>query len=221
MHMTAKAIRLWLVFALVTTAVLGVVAPAHGASKRAACEPRGSVTIQANAEARLFRRGNTIFACGFRKGKVMRYGSDISKGCRDVELGCDGTYRYVLNGHFVAYVFAVATRNSIDAYVVVADLRRARARIVWHGGDLGALPPSQLTVTDLVVSRSGALAWVARSSTEGVVATRQEVHVADARGERLVDPGPNVVIGTLALSSGGVVYWKNGDEVRSALLGSG
>jgi hypothetical protein len=53
------------------------------------------------------------------------------------------------------------------------------------------------------------------------VGSRQEVHVADARGERLVDPGPDVVVGTLALSSGGVVYWKNGDEVRSALLGSG
>jgi hypothetical protein len=139
-----------LAVALVTTAVLGAVAPAHAASKRAACEPRGSVTIQANAEARLFRRGNTIFACGFRKGKVMRYGPDISKGCRDVELGCYGAYRYVLNGHLVAYVFADVTRDSIDAYVMVADLRRARAHVVWHGGDVGALPPSPLTVTDLV-----------------------------------------------------------------------
>jgi hypothetical protein len=208
--------------AVTAACVVGVSAHAEGkTATRAPCELKSAVTIQANAEVRLFRRKGVVYACSYRTRKLMKFGDDIAGGCRDDVKGCVGVYNYVLAGRNVAYVVSDITRDSQESFVQVADVRRGRARTVWHGGDLAALPPAQVGVSDLVLRADGAVAWITRTGVQGVQGTRQEVHLANASGERTADPGPNVEIGSLALSAAGTVFWKNGTDLRSATFDYG
>ena len=101
--------------------------------------------------------------------------------------------------------------------IIVRNLRTGR---ILHKLPTGAAIVREWTgvgpTTEIVVSASGDVAWIARvADAQGLHG--YEVHVADKAGSRLLATGSNIAPNSLALA-GNTLYWTQGGQPSSAPL---
>ncbi len=158
------------------TLVLGAVAAAPAQAAPRLCEQRAGRTLAATNVGRVFRDTS---------GK----GEAVLRGCRNgsrttLRLAVDGD---CMNGGDVGPIaatgrYVAVTRISCDlvsgsSTIVLFDLRTMRDIIgatAFTGGSVN-LDESSVTVSELALSRTGALAWVGQLSGSGV--RRAELHL--------------------------------------------
>jgi hypothetical protein len=116
-------------------------------------------------------------------------------------------------------VAAAVTRCGVDTGQAEVEIVRlpSGSRLYSHLAIGNPGPESFATVTGLVLSGRGAVAWIARSSSILSHRASIEVHAGDAQGTRRLDSGPQVEEGSLRLS-GDTVSWRHGSIRRSARL---
>jgi hypothetical protein len=187
---------------------------AHGAGaaakKHGKCSMPGSKTLAADSRGRVFAKYNSdeeqyVYACLYRSGRRFPIGQNPHDDFVSIDL-------LALASPFVAY--GETWRSSHGSYESVErlDLRSGRIRLLaessTEGGDGG--------VDQLVATQRGAAAWLVYVEDASAVL---RVEKLDAAGHAVLDPGPGVEAGSLAVTrSGRRVYWSNGGQPRSAAL---
>jgi len=185
-----------------------VVAPAH-AAKRHTCKARGSETVRADEGGRVYTREHprtgyeTHYACSYRSGTHW-----------DMNQDDDNVTAITLASPYVAFL-----RYNVDSHIAssdlyVLDMRTGRERFL---AEFRREPddPAGEDFGQAVLSRSGAVAWTTVRVGDG--ATR--LSKRDRDGRAVLDPGPGVDAGSLALSpSGRRLYWSNAGEPRTSRL---
>jgi hypothetical protein len=166
------------------------------ASTRATCEFRGMRTVAANREAVLLKDRAGYAGCLRSSGRRVFLAE--FEGDRPPNVG-------VLNGHFAASNGRSCNRY-YDTCSSLLEVRNLRTR---HSV---ALLTGVSTVTDIVLRSNGSVAAIATDA-----AGTPQVWAIDRLGKRVLDPGPDVQPGTLALA-GGKVYWMRGQTPVAADL---
>lgn len=187
---------------------LAAASPADAREQSRKCYPRGYSGIAASTRVRVFYGENVdgdyrYYACDLLTGRRTR----IAEGTfRDSDTLRD--FRFA--GRVLAFQHAdcdfTLNPTPCPAAVETLDVQTRGARSGTVGG----------TVTDLVVQRNGAAAWI--ESRQGTVPTRAVMRLgADGKTSELA-AGPTVESGSLALAQDGTVYWREAELPRSAPL---
>jgi hypothetical protein len=188
--------------AIAATALVAVSADAPARSRtRPPCKTAGR-TIAADEQARVYRTsetdtGDKVFACLLKPKRTVYLGA--------FDFEALGIRLVSLNGPSVGYEKVDCQHADCTGAIKVRNLRTGVLR-------RSIMPPHSLVADRVLASRSGAVAWT-RRTRPGVV----EVRALGARGERLLDSGPDVAPDSLALA-GSTVYWKRGGQAYSASL---
>jgi hypothetical protein len=203
----------WLAGYLAVFALVAALAPGGAAEARRqppSCAKKAGKTLRASREVRVFQKGRQVYGCLRRGRRVMRLGG------WSLPYGSDEIRNITLRGRFGAF----SLRRS-GLRVRVVDLRRRR---VVHDakGFFGSIPFGFLT--DIKLTRGGAVGWVARADPIDVLLNPYamptdflpsfEVGKADRDGPTLLDSGHFIVGGSLRLS-GSTLSWVNG-HIRHA-----
>jgi len=146
-----------------------------------------------------------VLGCAYGKHAVRRLGPAYEPPAA-IGSGA-GNLRYTLVGTIVAYESVLA-----EWLVVVRDLRSGK--LVHSVPAVTTHPSSPGSVSQIVVKRDGAAAWLA--VVEGTAAPRYQLRAVDRAGSRLLASGASIE--SLALV-GGTVYWVQDGRSRSARLG--
>ena len=125
-------------------------------------------------------------------------------------------------GRFVAYVRDQRYRGEQRLNVFVFDaFARRDTGFTYAAYDSPYGPPTPSSVEALVLSRTGAFAFVVRhpdeQSDEGYLRVPVGLRAFDSGGRRLLDKGEGIDPASLRLE-GGLVHWMNAGEPRSAPL---
>lgn len=200
-------------------------------AERTKCTARNAHTILKTETAR-------IFSTPFGDGDARVYGCLYSKNRRYLlgeDSDCDPgpvVSRLVLRGRYVAFVQTFCNIDQSDDYVMVVDLRNGRGK--WRAiASTGQAPDaaSSTLVTDLVLSPTGSVAWIADwdansgSSTPHPNDDRQvrKLEPGAPEGGMLLDSGLTIEPRSLGMgsrTSGGYswIYWTKGDSPFAAKL---
>ena len=188
-------------------------------------------TVIATGSVRIFTTtlGNTaerVYGCLYSKNR--RYFLGIEGDC-DPGPAID---QLRVSGRYVAYVQSFCNIDASDDYVVVQDLRTGRIkwRAIAATGQRGDSEPSTL-VGDLVLSRTGSVAWIADwdansgSSTPDPNDDRQvrKLEPGAPAGGTLLDAGLGIEQGSLGIgsrTSAGYswIYWTKDGSPAAAKL---
>ena len=196
-------------------AVAALAMPATATAQRSsarACTPAGSKTIAANASIRVFyrRRGTRPFVCGYRRGRQY--------ALPQFEPGGDRYGPVALNGRWAAIGHYPTCGVCIDEDSFVRVINPVAGRTLSWRLDFDD-DGKAVRVTDVVVSRRGAAAWIRRDlKTPADVQVQKGEPAADEPA--LLDSGPGIERGSLALA-GTTLYWTNAGVAKSARLGAG
>lgn len=201
-----------LITLLVVIAAVAALAPPPAqaaASKR--CYPRGSDGIATSTRVRVFvvtdpeyEARYVFYACALRSGRRFELGdgytdTNISFGLRGVRI----------SGLTVGFqAFGCVSGPTCGSYVATLDLRTGRR--------LQSPNEGERQLTDLVVSRDGAAAWIDRATQAGPARVRR----LDAQGTTTLDSSPGVEPGSLALARDNRIYWTGEGRARSDSLGA-
>lgn len=177
----------------------------------ARCGPAGAATLAASSEARIYRQGQSVYACAPGHGAPYRIGS-AGTCLNSTRIGVASAA-----GTLAAYA---ATRCGIDTgstTIVVLDIasRHKLAGLDSYAGR--AAPESYADVGSIVADRSGHAAWIV--SEGSIVAHKKTIEVV----RRLRDGGQVVASGsTIALASlrlrGSTISWTAGAARHTAPL---
>ncbi len=178
----------------------------------ARCAVAGSKTVAASARIRVFK------AVSKRDDLPSFYGCLYSRNNRirlSVETDGTSTFRMrllTLAGTYVAFAESQTSDEIGDRpdQVIAVNLATGARRTIRTGPNVAAQPPLP-RVSDLVLTRSGSLAWIV--ALEG----RNEVHRRDigASADTVLDSGPEVQEGSLGLARS-LIYWTKGGLAASA-----
>jgi hypothetical protein len=194
--------------------VAALVWPADSSAGRAApCSKPHSRTIAESGQVRVYRAGVHVDACSKTTG-------------RRVVLGIAADYVDVYDvalvqiaGPWVAAVQDCYCRSYHAqglAEIHVVDTRVGAVAVHRVGAS------RQRAVTDLVLDGGGRVAWISADyggPPAGPTFTGLRVERADGRSIAELDAGEDIAPFSLALSSGGALYWQRGTGVYSAPLG--
>jgi hypothetical protein len=222
-------VRLALPLVTLGAALLALLAaaPAAGAREVGGCRVPDSATVQA-VGGRLVvwttTRVDPVWEDEFTRVVACRRASGARVLVTEtlVELQwSERPYAFRVAGDHVAWAQAETGRR-FGLLVNVFDARRRRKEhsyvATWHptaGGELSR-------IESLVLTRSGAVAWVIRHVHEfqyqpGTPRVPVGVRALDGDGSRLLDKGEGIDPSSLHLE-GGLVRWTNAGEARSAPL---
>jgi hypothetical protein len=178
--------------------------PAPRSIRSRDCAARGQ-TVVANRFVRVFRINHPVVGSRvYHVCDLRRHRSRLL----DRDDDGDGLQRVALAGRRVAYEYAVCDdpeSGGCEHGMYRSDIRRRRPALVTR------VAADADMATDLVITRTGAMAWIV-----GVLATGRQL-VADGAGVRTLETGDALEAGSLAVA-GRRVYWTSGGEARSALL---
>ena len=202
-----------------TVLLLGAVVPAvlappatAGTARAAACSPRGSKAVAANAQARVYtrpgRRDDNLFGCLLSVGRPVALGKELGADLQGIEV-------VQLAGRYVAVTVSDCGLNCGEA-VNVYDLR-SRRKTVDEPAVAAPQALDETDVTDLELSERGAVAWIGQTDEEDDPRLFRYVYAVDKGGKRRLDGGLDVAAESLALS-GRFVYWSKGDTPFAAAL---
>lgn len=188
----------------VAAAIVGVGAERADAvlSVRGSCDRSKGTTVVQNQQVRVFRLAGSVWACA--SGRNRWYA--IHAGACFPESAC-GVRRVAIGGRFVAYSTFYYGEDVTSRSVEVLNPRAGR---LYSGVALDGTQPTSDdgAVSELVVSTTGQVAWVYRTSGSAPVS---EVHV----GASIVDRSAGVLPGSLAIA-GDTAYWMRDGTVQSA-----
>jgi hypothetical protein len=202
-------------FVLLPALLLAVAAfPSHAAAAKR-CALKNSKTVAQNDRVRVFTRR-------INDDDIRWYGCLFSRNRRfvltDVWPGWAEVVDSDVAGRFVALVEFTSNSHYLYDHVRRFDLRTgASTTLGCSGGDYDD-PNPRSEISHVVVTGRGAVAWEQHVPQQG--SDPRYVVAYDTRGRRIVDPGPLVDPGSLAVDSG-VLTWRNAEEQRSDPLGSG
>ena len=201
-----------LIGAVTALAILALTAgTADATHSRGKCKARGE-TIAKNDTGRVYEREEeaevrTLWGCTWERNRP--FVMDVAEG--DGFVTSESYDNVILRGRFVAWTFVhedISCKADCppgydpdSAELRVANLRTRRIRTV--PGELGE-------GTALVVTRTGAIAWIQPGSPVSVRAD-------DADGSRVLYAGDDIHGGSLSLS-GSTVAWVAGGQPMSAVL---
>lgn len=201
---------------LVAAGCIAIAATANGSSAaRPKCEQASGKTLVANERVRAFARGERLYVCSAGSRRMFMLG-DYLNVCES-SSGCSGVGVPALAGRYVAYVQVEQTRDAATSAIYVLDTKRARERRVWREGSLESR--ESVSLGGLVVTRLGAVAWIAVRRPTGVAGSdTRRVFKSDVGASReVLDEGQGIEIASLALSgSERTIYWANSGLPRSA-----
>lgn len=198
---------------LLVMAALAFAGGAAGASGHRPCPPPGARVIARDKAVRVYEAGTgpnqSVTACLTRNGQRMtliaarRPGGGFLRG---------GIIRIAFSGAIVAYEENQHGVDSGSDSITVVDV--AARRVIRDVSDVGRYVDAgiifSLAVTDMVVSPSGAVAWIAAEGRHRELAVRR-VRLAPASGpERTLDEGPDIAAEPLKLSAGVLSWWHVG-----------
>jgi hypothetical protein len=157
-----------------------------------------------------------VYVCGYRTGRTRRLDRQVSPQCSSLE-GCEGTTQVALAGRYVAYDAFASDRNGATSALLVFDVVRRRPSVRWISPEPTPEQPVRTTITDLVLTSRAELAWITTSSNRAQPPGEATQVLADTDGtNRVLDEGPSVDAGSLAMSAIARVYWTNGGQARSS-----
>lgn len=177
----------------------------------AVCGPATATTLAADARARVYATGGQVYGCAAAVKRRSLLGSQAS--ClRAARVG-----PLALAGMHVAYGLQ---RCGVDTGRATITVRRLDTGRVLSDRPATTSPvgvESYVSVTAIVVSAHGGVAWITRFGS--IVGHRRgtEVHLADAHGERMLDSGSGIAAGSLTLK-GTQLRWRDGARWRTARL---
>jgi hypothetical protein len=159
--------------------------------------------------SRLIGRPSTsVYGCLLRGGRPVALSSGV------LTRGRVGPVK--LAGGAVAYASTVMGVDTASSAVRVLNLRDRRLVHDLPATSGPRRPESFTSVTALVVTRAGAVAWIGQSSGIGRRPTF-EVHRADRSGTALLDSGAAIEPASLR-RSGHLVSWRDRGRSSSARL---
>jgi hypothetical protein len=208
MAVTIPRLTTGLAAATAATVLLATASPASGSGT---CSARGSTTVATNSSARIYLAREDSFGIRFLMGCLRSTSRTSNLGLGDDFFrGRDGLVR--LAGPVVA---TAANDGGSFSTVVVTDLARRRR---LHSVDIENLPNhDQPIVTDLVVRRTGAAAWIITNVNGYAAPAGSEVDVFRAHGERTLEADNGIVPHSLRLS-GTTLRWRNASRTRTSTL---
>ena len=196
----------------------GATTPAAAGSSPSRCASAGSKTVAVTTQARVYSKRGVIYGCAYRSGKALRLGRDVSRRCPALE-GCQGLTRVAVSGRRVAYDSFASDRDGARTAIIVVDLLRRRPAVRWVSPEPTPQQPVRTKVSDLAVTGTGRLAWIATSTNRGgEPGTLSEVYLDRGTGETVVDSGPAIEAGSLAVASNLRVFWINAGQPKTATL---
>ena len=197
-----------------------LVSPTSGRTTRKRCDS-GRV-VAANRHIKVVRQGpaNTVtalYACHRRGRRTLKMGEIYSSGLSDAY-----TAHIRLNGRYLAYGYAESDhygRAVFDVYVWNSESGKLR----WY--QTGLIPPARHDsgsegvgpVTDIVLSRTGHVAWIVRNDYTPYYERHYEVWAQRGRLPDLLDSDPHVVPDSLKLV-GRRIQWRHGETLRADKL---
>lgn len=217
--------RLALVAATAALAALAAPLSTAEAKKRPSCKPRHSRTVEVNKAMRVYRiarktkggeKVTRTYACRLKTRRRFRL-SSLTTDADGLDTGTSAV-KLQLRGRYLAYALQdvdfLRSKTGVAPApgdkVVRLDITRKSAKKM-----LGQTPTDS-TVTDLALTGRGTVAWIFRSDVPPPPASFT-VTLADKAGTRALASGPDVVPGSLAISST-FVYWRRAATAFSAKL---
>jgi hypothetical protein len=204
--------------AIVSTATLaGGASPAAAAAAAAAkvtCSTKGT-TLAAAASARVFvaKSGATrrVYGCSTSARKLRTLGPADGEGVV--------TRTLTVNGPRVAYTLRSCGETGCQQSVLVRDLKTNTS----VSAALSAPGDVEQEVTDILLSRTGTVAWISEERSEAGAATARYVSTrkpGSFTGIPVVPlaTGLDIVAGSLALA-GNTLYWTQAAVARAAAIG--
>jgi hypothetical protein len=216
-----------------------VASPSADAAKRLPCSKKGSRTVAQTARARVIEvrskehEGYDVLGCLHRLDRFVFLGFN-DRGFDEPEPEIVEQVR--LKGSLVGYGRSSFTKRDEEYEIYVTDLSTGRARrsfpSAWRGQqakDICARTSSSCYgdgwPTDLVLKANGAVAWIVEThyATEdrpscGSKSPCFHVYKASAKSKmKLIDGGATIDPESL-VRSGSKIYWRNGEQIRSAGL---
>jgi len=201
--------------------------PEAGASQRARCSEKGSVTFARSSTTRIFASsGSEVFGCLYRRGVPVPLDifDDVSPGLNHISLA----------GPYVGYETTSSSSSGSSSGIRVFNLRtgrreRALTRTL-SGGFVGGPSPGESSdfLRDLTVTPRGRVAWIdevvpyVRCPTPlpSTCAERQrtEVRLLGPDGYRVLDSGTGIAPTSLH-RRGTRIYWRRDGQRRSTRVG--
>jgi hypothetical protein len=195
---------------LAALAAVGIAATADGASS--SCNPAGSVTVARSADGRLFTsRSGALYGCLFAAPRPLF----LASGTLPV-----GTPR--TRGPFAAFVRPAhhdgATDEDVRATLYSIGLCRRDARRFKYVAPAGEATLGKNPVSDLVLSRYGDVAWIARPAhAGGFYAVMKLDATTNPRAPRVLAFSRDVSPRSLRIS-GTRISWREGGRPVSGRL---
>jgi hypothetical protein len=176
------------------------------------CGPAGQRTLAADRRARLFVSGSHVFGCA--RGGATPYDLGRATTC----LGGALVGPFALSGVRVAFALKTCGVDTGRSAVLVRRLDTGKLLAQRPATTSGLGAESYVTVSAIVLGRSGSYAWITEAAS--IVSHRRAVQVqaAGPGGARILDAGAAIRPRSLRLS-GTVLRWRYGGQIRSARLG--
>jgi hypothetical protein len=201
-----------LIIVAVAALALAGVSPQAQPAKRPPCSHKGSRTILASEQARIYEVTRNQAALTWLRGCLYRTNRRVLLARSDLDGVSEQIESLRLTGRFAAFgATGSAKADTLGSAVRVVDLRRGRRRY--------AAPPqrSPFRTFDLELKRNGSVAWIA-GPHPGYAARPFQVFKTDASGRQvMLASGEDIEPHSLALS-GSHLYWTQGGAPFSALL---
>jgi hypothetical protein len=175
------------------------------------CGPSADHTVARSSQARVYAAGHSLYGCTGGANHPILLGS--TTGCiRGASVG-----EVAVAGRLAAYAVRRCGVDTSSSQVVVrrlTDGRQLSARDAFHGQPG---PESFQSVSAVVVSASGAAAWIVSSSSIATHKHSSEVVAATAGSLRVLDSGTGTAFGSLRLSHGTLSWTRDGVRHTAAL----
>jgi hypothetical protein len=199
-----------------TALTLATAGAAEAAKRPTGCHPRAAKTVIQNRNVRVFWVHDRLYACrsGVRRALLL---ARVHEGCPgESSQGCDDVGNVRLAGRFVAVHRYEWHPGGSSASVDLVDTAKRKRVRRWSTPSADELFGE---VTDMELSSRGVAAFIARTAHSAPGADwTYEVRTLGAQDDAVLDSGPDVEQGSLALARDGTLYWTRAGRVRSAAL---
>jgi hypothetical protein len=176
------------------------------------CGPGSARTLASSRLARVYQLNGSVYGCADPAGKAYRLGT--ASTC----IGSPRVDHVAVSGKLAAYGRELCGVDTGRTELVVRRLTDGKPLLSEPAitGVLGV--ESYEAIGSLALRSDGSVAWIATGhSIVGNGSPRTEVHSADQGGQKLLDSGATIVLGSLQLH-GSTLTWKHGGSTRTAPL---
>lgn len=190
---------------------VGWIDPGASAATAPACGPRGAQTLAADTSARVYATGTSVYGCAAGSASAFKLGG-TGTCINSARVGVAS-----LAGRVTGYA---VTRCGIDTGSTTVEVRRlpSGSLLYSQAAHTVTAPESYTSVSAIVVSAAGGVAWIGETTSIVHRGTNVAVLIRRGHGVATLDPGPGIGSHSLRLR-GSTVSWRHGSARRSARLG--